>query len=302
MRILALLALGVDLVAANSYTPPLQLHPCSATAADQQFTIESNETTVYSPIPWSPDYELGYCLDIVNNGTTEGTLVQAANCDQKGCRNPGACANQLWAVRGSTIASLQPKTPFCLGVKVPAQGSQHGQLMNCNDSSAQFRTPAAGSTGPVVHVASSLCLTVGRCAAPSPPPQATAAAGTAAPTGNASCDIYSSAGNPCVSAHSMVRALYGAYAGRLYRVIRGSDNTTKAPSKSFSFRQSDSFDASMRFNRQLSTVPRQTERKYGKLNRFLCVHRRCRTLRFCPQVAMQTPRARTRSARARTAT
>ena len=219
MRILALLALGVDLVAANSYTPPLQLHPCSATAADQQFTIESNETTVYSPIPWSPDYELGYCLDIVNNGTTEGTLVQAANCDQKGCRNPGACANQLWAVRGSTIASLQPKTPFCLGVKVPAQGSQHGQLMNCNDSSAQFRTPAAGSTGPVVHVASSLCLTVGRCAAPSPPPQATAAAGTAAPTGNASCDIYSSAGNPCVSAHSMVRALYGAYAGRLYRVI-----------------------------------------------------------------------------------
>jgi hypothetical protein len=40
------------------------------------------------------------------------------------------------------------------------------------------------------------------------------------------CDIYEAAGQPCVAAHSTVRALYGAYAGNLYQVTRESDNTT----------------------------------------------------------------------------
>jgi non-reducing end alpha-L-arabinofuranosidase len=41
------------------------------------------------------------------------------------------------------------------------------------------------------------------------------------------CDIYQSAGTPCVAAHSTVRALYGAFGGSLYQVRRNSDNTTK---------------------------------------------------------------------------
>ena len=32
------------------------------------------------------------------------------------------------------------------------------------------------------------------------------------------CDIYKSGGNPCVAAHSTVRALFGAYSGKLYQV------------------------------------------------------------------------------------
>lgn len=40
------------------------------------------------------------------------------------------------------------------------------------------------------------------------------------------CDIYQSGGTPCVAAHSTVRALFGAYSGKLYQVRR-SDNTTK---------------------------------------------------------------------------
>lgn len=40
------------------------------------------------------------------------------------------------------------------------------------------------------------------------------------------CDIYADAKTPCVAAHSMVRALYGDYAGNLYQVRR-KDNTTK---------------------------------------------------------------------------
>lgn len=55
--------------------------------------------------------------------------------------------------------------------------------------------------------------------------------GGASGTGGASsvigpCDIYQSAGTPCVAAHSTVRALLGTYNGKLYQVRR-SDNTTK---------------------------------------------------------------------------
>lgn len=39
------------------------------------------------------------------------------------------------------------------------------------------------------------------------------------------CDIYACGGTPCVAAHSTTRALYGAYAGPLYQVSRGSDGT-----------------------------------------------------------------------------
>src|SRR5689334_923467 len=40
------------------------------------------------------------------------------------------------------------------------------------------------------------------------------------------CDIYASGGTACVAAHSTVRALFGAYSGRLYQVRRASDGAT----------------------------------------------------------------------------
>jgi hypothetical protein len=45
--------------------------------------------------------------------------------------------------------------------------------------------------------------------------------------GIAPCDLYQSAGTPCVAAHSTVRALYGSYDGSLYQVRRHSDGTTR---------------------------------------------------------------------------
>jgi non-reducing end alpha-L-arabinofuranosidase len=57
---------------------------------------------------------------------------------------------------------------------------------------------------------------------------ATSAAQTAAaphrPQGP--CDIYAAAGDPCVAAHSTTRALYAAYNGPLYQVLRQSDRKT----------------------------------------------------------------------------
>ncbi|PQE05981.1 alpha-L-arabinofuranosidase B protein [Rutstroemia sp. NJR-2017a BBW] len=41
------------------------------------------------------------------------------------------------------------------------------------------------------------------------------------------CDLYASGGTPCVAAHSTTRALYSAFSGALYQVIRGSDGSTK---------------------------------------------------------------------------
>jgi len=51
---------------------------------------------------------------------------------------------------------------------------------------------------------------------------------TAAPTGDAEgpCDILQSSGNPCVAAHSTVRALFANYDGYLYNVTRSSDNAS----------------------------------------------------------------------------
>lgn len=44
--------------------------------------------------------------------------------------------------------------------------------------------------------------------------------------GRRSCDIFGAAGTPCVAAHSLVRALFVAFDGPLYRVKRVSDNKT----------------------------------------------------------------------------
>src|SRR5450755_4201727 len=40
------------------------------------------------------------------------------------------------------------------------------------------------------------------------------------------CDIYAAAGDPCVAAHSTTRAMYSAYNGPLYQVLRQSDGKT----------------------------------------------------------------------------
>jgi len=40
------------------------------------------------------------------------------------------------------------------------------------------------------------------------------------------CDVYTTAGMPCVAAHSSTRALYAAYNGPLYQVMRQSDGKT----------------------------------------------------------------------------
>jgi hypothetical protein len=56
--------------------------------------------------------------------------------------------------------------------------------------------------------------------------QAPTGSGAPPPRPQGSCDIYASAGAPCVAAHSTTRALYAAYNGPLYQVLRQSDGKT----------------------------------------------------------------------------
>ncbi len=50
--------------------------------------------------------------------------------------------------------------------------------------------------------------------------------GSAPPRPQGPCDLYASAGDPCAAAHSTTRALYAAYNGPLYQVLRQSDGKT----------------------------------------------------------------------------
>src|SRR5579864_4481145 len=56
--------------------------------------------------------------------------------------------------------------------------------------------------------------------------QAQSQTGGVPPRPQGPCDIYAAAGDPCVAAHSTTRALYAAYHGPLYRVLRQSDGKT----------------------------------------------------------------------------
>jgi hypothetical protein len=56
--------------------------------------------------------------------------------------------------------------------------------------------------------------------------QAGRGSNVAPPRPQGPCDIYAAVGDPCVAAHSSARALYAAYNGPLYQVLRQSDGKT----------------------------------------------------------------------------
>jgi hypothetical protein len=76
------------------------------------------------------------------------------------CGQEGVKSNQFWAVTGDTIASAQPKTPYCFGVAVGGNGI----LVDCTSADARFAIGFNGpsNNGTVVHRTSGQCLTVQR--------------------------------------------------------------------------------------------------------------------------------------------
>src|SRR5215472_14823853 len=87
----------------------------------------------------------------------------------------------------------------------------------CPMNTAQTRPRVTRFTRLLVTVAAAIALaSAGLLALPR--------ASQAAPS--LPCDIYGSAGTPCVAAYSTVRALYSGYNGPLYQVRRVSDGAT----------------------------------------------------------------------------
>ena len=129
----------------------------------------------------------GLCLDTVGGGTASGTKVVLNFCN--------GAATERWAQEGNALVNVA--SGLCLDD--PGANTNPGtqvQIWTCNQTQAQTwllpgntaYQPPAGGTLP--------------------------------------CDIYGTAGTPCVAAYSMVRALYSSYAGPLYKVQRATDGAT----------------------------------------------------------------------------
>lgn len=147
----AVLATVASTALGNSFAPPVQLHPCSAAgAASQRWTFGRNGS-IYS---LDDAGTRGYCLDVTHgqggaHNAAAGAAIMAADCGD---------TTSLWAMRGSTVLSLQPDTPFCLGIPPtntssgtwdPMSVVQRAQLTNCSAPGAQFHVAKASSSAAV---------------------------------------------------------------------------------------------------------------------------------------------------------
>eukprot|EP00039_Didymoeca_costata_P025457 m.13428 g.13428 ORF g.13428 m.13428 type:complete len:538 (-) comp4851_c0_seq1:153-1766(-) len=214
----------------------LNLTKCDSDAM-QMFSLQSNNSISCA----------GHCLDIFDFGKSLNNRVELYSP----CGGPSVKSNEFWTVKGSNIMSAQPGTPYCLGVNT----QQGGYLENCSAPNAQFTISFSGANdGTLVHKATGLCVTALGAPKPNPtPPSPPSPPSPPAPSppspspspvcpppslepapsppiklqeGAMPCDIYTTSGNPCVAAHSLVRALYSSYNGPLYSVQRTADNKT----------------------------------------------------------------------------
>jgi hypothetical protein len=137
----------------------IMLEKCTVGYANQSWGFAKNGVSIASG---------GLCLDIDNFGTKQGSEIWAYPCGR------GSKQNENWKLNamlgGTTISSLQPNTPFCVGAKGTALNA--GAVLDaCTASSASLIvgfTKAAGK-GTIAQKASGLCLTVDERVAPPPP-------------------------------------------------------------------------------------------------------------------------------------
>src|SRR6202046_5991994 len=99
--------------------------------------------------------------------------------------------------------------------KITNASFREDRQLQCGTGFRQVRArwlPAAAAVGLALGAMAAAGVTVG--------------AGPAAAATQEPCDIYAAAGTPCVAAHSTTRALYAAYDGPLYQILRQSDGKT----------------------------------------------------------------------------
>ena len=222
---------------------PLTLSPCATGFANQTFSM----TTVPPYVEKAAVSVLsgGFCLELAAKDAPKGSPVTASGCSRTAMN---LRATQYWSITpAGTIKSLQLVAASCFGLvnaaaaAAAAAAATAARLMDCTSADAHFSFvdgfPGGSSSSTLVHTRSGLCVTaagpppalppippnppVPRPSPfpfPSPPPPL--------PVDPRPCDIYASGGTPCVAAHSMVRALFAGFAGKLYAVKRRSDGAS----------------------------------------------------------------------------
>ena len=123
---------------------------------------------------------------------------------------------------GGTIGSRPTGGAFSTGGAVPTGG-----VTAVGGSKSAGGASAGASTGGVSSAGGSKSAGGASTGANTGGVATSGGSSAAGSSSTGPCDIYAAANTPCVAAHSTVRALYGAYSGKLYQVRRASDKTTK---------------------------------------------------------------------------
>lgn len=120
----------------------IELEACVDGDVTQTWALQSDGQSIVSE---------GQCIDIDSYATTQGSTVWAYPCGK------GSKENEFWPVQDDgTIASLQPDTPFCVGV----QGATT-VLDDCDAASSAFTIGSGFGQGgdTIVQKTTGLCLT-----------------------------------------------------------------------------------------------------------------------------------------------
>lgn len=186
------------------------------------YTLSGNQVTVSGD---SGDTQYSYCASAntitltpqSTSPTMAGTIVlqRGAASGSGGAVGTGGQVGS----GGTTGSGGQPGSGGTTGTG--GRGGSGGAIGSGGASGAGGQAGKSGSGG----VAGGAGGTAGNAAG------GTAGKGTGGSAGATGavvgpCDIYANAGNPCVAAHSTVRALFGAYSGKLYQV-RNTAGATK---------------------------------------------------------------------------
>ena len=152
------------------------------------------------------------------------------------------CSATVQQAGGMGLVSVGPSTAgtYTAAGNVIRTSSQGAQYTYCVSGNTITMTPE--STGPTVTGAIALQAT-GSSASSSSSSSSSSGSGSSVSSGSSSsatngsttsttqgpCDIYKSGGTPCVAAHGTLRALFGAYAGKLYRSAEEPRSAQNAP-------------------------------------------------------------------------
>ena len=147
------------------------------------------------------------------------TLCSCSSGGEGGTNPPsdaGTVEESIGSGGGITGSSGPSRSGASVSSSTPGSSGSSNSTGSSGSSGSSHSTGSTGSTG---------SASSGSSGSSGSSSEGMADSGGAAAAGP--CDLFASAGVPCVAAHSTVRALYAGYGGSLYQVTRASDRATK---------------------------------------------------------------------------